>query len=74
MKVIYIKIGLSFHKKEKEFNGLYGFRGVEKAGPGECGAGGGTTCVCDSAVKPVCGIDGVTYPNHCDLDCHGRQR
>ena len=45
------------------------FRSVAKAGDGECGAAGGATCVCDDVNKPVCGVDGVTYPNQCEISC-----
>ncbi|KAL4714851.1 hypothetical protein ACJJTC_012523 [Scirpophaga incertulas] len=29
-------------------------------------------CVCSSDFKPVCGADGVTYPNECALKCAGQ--
>lgn len=28
-------------------------------------------CICPAIFQPVCGIDGVTYPNACQANCAG---
>ena len=28
-----------------------------------------STCECTDVNEPVCGVNGVTYPNHCESVC-----
>ena len=47
---------------------LFVFRGVEKAHDGKCGDRP-AVCICQPVYRPVCGVDGHTYSNLCEMDC-----
>jgi hypothetical protein len=67
--------GIGCSSSSDSLSGTGGTSGKGQGGAGgrsaTGGAGGGSTCGCTESIAPVCGTNGVTYPNLCEAECAG---
>jgi hypothetical protein len=68
----YLRTCMTWNECADALNPIERCQGNEDCDPGfRCDAGGCLACQCDEERAPVCGENGITYPNQCAADCVG---